>query len=158
VELFLPQADGAIVEEVSETPDTAKFVISRDKETILIVDDEPQVRAMILRIFEREGFKVLMAENGIEALETLDRHADDIHLIILDMTMPHMGGKETIERIRKQNSDIPVLLSSGYTLNQEIQELIKQPHTYFIHKPYRRATILETVQQIFAKSFRFSDQ
>jgi len=158
VEISLPQADHSTEPEDTIDGDFLRNRTGGEPETILIVDDEPQVRAMILRIFEKEGFKVHLAENGVEALDVLERHSDDIDLIILDLTMPQMSGKETLTRLRKLYPDVPVLLSSGYTLNRDIQELTKQPHTYFIHKPYRRSAILETVRQILAKSVRFSSE
>ena len=158
VNLFLPQAE--CEEEALGTGDQEQPQIATtdEKGTILVVDDEPQVRAMILRIFLREGFRVFLAENGVEALNTLQQHAPEIQLVLLDMSMPQMNGTETLSHIRKQYPDIPVLLSSGYTMNQEIQELTKHPQTHFIHKPYRRSLILETVQNILAKSTRVSNE
>jgi PAS domain S-box-containing protein len=156
VDVFLPltESRAKVVEINNIEQDEVRDLPS--KETLLVVDDEPQVRAMISRIFEKEGFTVHLAENGLRALELLQRHASDIHLVVLDMTMPEMDGKETLEHIRKLYSNVPVLLSSGYSLNQEIQDLTKQPHTYFIHKPYRRAAILQIVQQILSKSLPLS--
>ncbi|KPL07175.1 hypothetical protein AMJ86_05470 [bacterium SM23_57] len=157
VNLFLPQAD--CEEQPPETDDQEQpqIDVTNEKGTVLVVDDEPQVRAMILRIFLKEGFKVFLAENGVEALNILQQHVQEIQLVLLDMSMPQMNGSETLSHIRKQYPDIPVLLSSGYTMNQEIRELTKHPQTHFIHKPYRRSLILETVQNILAKSARISD-
>ena len=156
VDIFLPIVK--LDEEIDIPSDfnSGTTRISPEKDTLLIVDDEPQVRAMMLRIFEKEGFTVHSAENGVKALDILQQHASEIHLVILDMTMPEMDGKETLLHIRKLYPETPVLLSSGYSLNQEIQDLTKQPHTYFIHKPYRRAAILQTVQQILTKTLPLS--
>jgi PAS domain S-box-containing protein len=156
IDVFLPVAKPDEDIEIPYDSELSTTPITPDKDTILIVDDEPQVRAMMQRIFEKEGFTVHMAENGVKALDILQQHPSEIHLIILDMTMPEMDGKDTLSNIRKLYPEIPVLLSSGYSLNQEIQDLTKQPHTYFIHKPYRRATILQTVQQILTKTIPLS--
>jgi len=158
VEIALPQADQTAEAEETIDGDFLRARTGSEPGTILIVDDEPQVRAMILRIFEKEGFKVHLAENGVEALDVLEEHSDDIDLIILDLTMPQMGGKETLTRLRKIYPDVPVLLSSGYTMNFDIQELTKQPYTYFLHKPYRRSAVVETVRQILARSIRLSGE
>jgi two-component system cell cycle sensor histidine kinase/response regulator CckA len=159
VDLYLPLTE-TIEEDVpgiTQQDDKPVKVVDQ-KETLLIVDDEPQVRAMILRIFEKEGFEVFLAENGRKALDVLEQHASDVHLIILDMGMPEMDGKETMVHIRQKYPDIAVLLSSGYTPNQDVRELTKHPHTYFIHKPYCRSTVLDAVRHILAKSFRFDEK
>ncbi len=158
IDIFLPEA--ATSDSILETDDFDQSTINLNTEnqTILIVDDEVSVCNMLHRIFEREGCNVLEAEDGIKALEILKQHPQEINLIILDMVMPHMNGKDTFTNIRKLYSDIPVLLSSGYPLNQEIQELTKFNLTYFIHKPYKRAAILQIAKQILSKKVDTSAQ
>ncbi len=151
IDIFLPEAanSDSILETDDFDDDTVN--INTENQTILIVDDESSVRSMLIRIFQREGCNVLEAEDGIKAMETLKQHAQEINLIVLDMVMPHMSGKDTFISIRKLCPDVPILLSSGYSLSQEIQELTKLDHAYFIHKPYKRAAILKIAKQIMSK-------
>jgi CheY-like chemotaxis protein len=154
-----------IILPVTTTPDAVLEIndsqsdnidLNAENQTILIVDDESSVISMLRRIFEREGCNVLEAEDGFKALETLKQFADDINLVILDMVMPHMDGKDAFPIIRKLYPDIPILLSSGYPLNKEIQKLTKSKNTYYIHKPYQRAAILKTAKQILSKKINTS--
>ncbi len=158
IDIFLPEAETS--HSILKTDDFGQETINLNTEnqTILVVDDESSVRNMLHRIFEREGCSILEAEDGLKALETLKQHAQEINLIILDMIMPHMNGKDTFTNIRELYPDIPVLLSSGYPLSHEIQELTKFDHTYFIHKPYRRAAILLIAKQILSKKVDTSTQ
>ncbi|MDB4961867.1 MAG: hypothetical protein JWP01_1866 [Myxococcales bacterium] len=100
--------------------------------TVLVVDDEPMVRAGTKRILERKGFTVLEACNGAEALTVFGVHAASIGLVILDMGMPVMSGPECFTRLR-EITDVPVLVATGYTSDSEAQiargaSLIEKPY------------------------------
>jgi CheY-like chemotaxis protein len=115
--------------------------------TVLLVDDEDMLREALRDILEYFGFKVLDAEDGAQGLVLFQRHAKEIRLVILDLTMPGMGGEEVLERLRSQPGEvgrIPVLLSSGFTGVNVAAILGADRFTGFLQKPY-------TIQQLAAK-------
>ena len=81
---------------------------------ILVVDDEATVLVVAQRSLEHLGFEVLLAENGKQAIQVFKENADEIQVVLLDLTMPHMGGEETFDALRRIRPDVPVVLSSGY--------------------------------------------
>jgi CheY-like chemotaxis protein len=156
VHIFLPESITSDSILDADNPESDTVNIDTKNQTILIVDDESSVLSMLHRIFKREGCNVLEADDGFKALKIVEKYAQKINLIVLDMVMPHLDGKETFLHIRELYPDIPILLSSGYQLNHEIQELTKFKSTYFIHKPYQRATILKIAKQILSKKVNTS--
>ncbi len=90
-------------------------VLSRGRGTVLIVDDEPMVRAFVKRGLEQLGYNSLEAEDGTKACEIYAAHRGEIACVILDMVMPEMSGLETYERLREMDPGIKVILSSGYS-------------------------------------------
>lgn len=115
--------------------------------TILLVDDEDVLRGALRDMLGHLGFKVLEAEDGAQGLVLFQRHAKEIRLVILDLTMPGMGGEEVLERLRSQPGEtgrIPVLLSSGFTRVNVAGILGADRSTGFLQKPY-------TMQQLAVK-------
>jgi two-component system cell cycle sensor histidine kinase/response regulator CckA len=82
--------------------------------TILVVEDEPAVRKLAVRILERDGYTVLAAENGVRALDELHARAGLPDLVLTDLVMPEMGGRELARRLRDRHPGLPVLFMSGY--------------------------------------------
>jgi len=118
--------------------------------TILVVDDEPSVRMVLARLLAKQGFAVIEAENGNEALEMVARHADALRLIILDLTMPQRDGLSTLQEIRKQQIDTPVVLISGYYSNDLIPQL-DQLQAKYISKPFTAQTLLAVIDPILER-------
>ncbi len=116
--------------------------------TILVVDDEPSVRMAAQQTLERCGYTVLLAENGAEALRTLQRAPNQIKLVLLDLTMPVMSGEETLKRIRALRPELPVLLSSGYNETELTRRFADQQPIGFIGKPYSAAVLTAKVKAI----------
>lgn len=108
----------------------------RDGETILLVDDDPNVRKVIARMLERCGYRVFCAEGGIEAVEIFHRHQAQIACILLDQFMPQMNGRETLERLRAMRPDVPVILTSGGEEGPLQQPGHPRAVTRFIQKPF----------------------
>ena len=81
--------------------------------TLLIVDDEKHIRLLYEEEFTDEGYNVLTASNGLEALEAIENHSE-IDLVLLDIKMPEMDGSEFLRRIRQFNKDLPILISTAY--------------------------------------------
>jgi DNA-binding NtrC family response regulator len=119
----------------------------RGTETVLIVDDEKSVRAVLERILRIGGYTTILAENGVRALEIYQEYDEEIDLVILDMIMPHMGGQETFQRLRESDPDIRILLSSGYSRNDRAAELLDVGARGFLQKPYDMDDVLHKVRQ-----------
>ena len=120
--------------DIQADPDSQ---IETSNGTILIVDDEDIILNMGSKILERLGYRVLQANDGKKALEVYEAEKDGIDLIILDMIMPGMGGGDTFDRIRAIEPQAKVLLSSGYSLDGEANDILKRGCDGFIQKPFK---------------------
>ena len=103
---------------------------------ILLVDDEAILRDVGKELLEGLGYQVYLAEDGEQALELYAREKEAISLVILDMLMPIMGGKETLQRLMESYPDVRVLISSGFNQEETVDELRKIGAKGFLHKPY----------------------
>lgn len=120
---------------------------------VLVVDDEPSVRSVLSKVLGAAGLEVHQASSGGEALSVLKDSRKIPDLVILDLTMPGLGGLETLERIRSQHAELPVLLSSGYP--EEAMRVLREkgsPRNGFIQKPYRNARLLEQIERLLARA------
>lgn len=116
--------------------------------TILVVDDEAEVRATVRRMLERWGFHVLIAEDGRAALEVFVAHAAEIVCVVLDLTMPHLGGTETFRQLRHISPQVRVMLMSGYT-EQEVSHLFADNGIgAFLQKPFTPADLQVKLKQM----------
>ncbi len=143
--VFLPalaSASGA-GEEITPIPD-----IHQGQETILLVDDEEIIRDLGVDILEDRGYRVFPAAEGKEAVRIYREQAQEIDLVILDVMMPGIGGKETYRQLRAINPQIKVLLSSGYSTNGEVGEILKQGVSGFVQKPYREEELAAKVREV----------
>jgi two-component system, cell cycle sensor histidine kinase and response regulator CckA len=115
--------------------------------TILICDDEAIVRRVTARLVNSLGFDVLEASDGHQALEFFHGHAHDFRAVLLDMTMPKMGGLEVLPLLRERRKDIPVVLMSGYDENRLAGHLSDE-HVTFLRKPFRRDELLSALGRV----------
>lgn len=107
------------------------------RETLLVVEDLSGMRSMLRHTLERRGYVVLTAENGVEALEVVGRHGDQIDLVLSDVVMPEMGGWELRDRLRAELPDVPVVFMSGY-LDVASEELaVRLAGAPILEKPFR---------------------
>ena len=104
--------------------------------TVLVVDDEPAVLEVAREMLERFGLQVLTATSGREAIDTFRQHPKEIACVLLDLTMPEIGGEETYSRLRELRPDLPILLSSGYD-GTDARERLNVRKEHFLRKPYR---------------------
>ncbi len=116
--------------------------------TILVVDDEEVVRQAAKAALERYRYEVVLAENGLHAVEILQRMSQEIALVLLDMTMPVMSGEEALERFREIRPDIRVIVSSGYNEVEAIRHFTGKGIAAFIQKPYTSAQLAEKVKSV----------
>lgn len=112
--------------------------------TILLVDDEEFVRRMMRRILGAAGHRVLEAEDGLQALRTLDRDATSVRLVISDVAMPRMSGDELAAELRVRWPEIPILLISAYARNVTSD-------VDFLAKPFDSETLLSRVDALIAQ-------
>ncbi len=117
-------------------------------ETILFVDDEDMICHTSKRILERLGYTVHVADSGLAALQILKKHGNVISLVLLDMVMPEMGGNELFDRLKLVAPDVRVLLSSGYSLSGQAQEILDRGCDDFIQKPFDVASLSNKVREI----------
>jgi PAS domain S-box-containing protein len=121
-------------------------------ETVLVVDDEQIVRRTAKAMLERYGYSVVLAENGKEAVELYKVLSDKIDLILLDMTMPVMGGEETFRQMKTIRADVRVILSSGYNEAEAIRRFTGKGLAGFIQKPYSALTLTEKVRSVLQEA------
>jgi two-component system cell cycle sensor histidine kinase/response regulator CckA len=117
-------------------------------ESILIVDDELSIRSLARDMLESSGYSVLLADNGEKAIEVYKRHNGNIKLVILDMVMPKMGGRETFLKLKELNPKVKALLSTGYSQSGKAQEILDSGVMGFVQKPYRVNTLLSEVRNV----------
>ena len=132
-DIYLPASDQEIVEEA---PDPDRHAIQYGQDTILLVDDEPIIIDVGQKMLERLGYRVVIARSGDEALEVYEKRREEVALVILDMIMPGMGGGETYDRMKTIDSDVRVLLSSGYSIKGQAKEIMDRGCKGFIQKPF----------------------
>ena len=117
--------------------------------TILVVDDEPMVREFAHRLLEAEGHVVLEAGSGQEALRTLRERADQIHGVLLDLSMPGMDGTDLLSALRTFAPALPVIVHSGYPVDSTAESLAPWHVAGVLQKPYRAARLTEMVRKVF---------
>lgn len=116
------------------------------KKTILLVDDDHHVRDLGTRILKRAGYDILTAVNGKEALQVYRKEHGTIALVILDLIMPEMGGKECLGGLLKIDPEVNVLISTGASADDELKEAVKPYAKGLVNKPYDISQLLHAVQ------------
>ena len=134
--LYLPATEGVAFEK--NTPPAA---LERGSGTILVVDDEPQILAILTRVLKKIGYDVLTASGSREAVEMVRQHGQEISLVILDMTMPEMSGSQTYDALVGAMPNIKVLVSSGYSMDDQAQDMLARGCRGFLQKPFDLATL-----------------
>jgi two-component system, cell cycle sensor histidine kinase and response regulator CckA len=119
--------------------------------TILVVDDEPTVRAVTARALTTFGFDVLEAEDGRAAVELFARRPAGVVCVLLDMTMPRLDGEGAFRAIRALDACVPILLLSGYGDEHVIERLGEDGLSGFVQKPYRIADLREALRSVLTK-------
>jgi len=130
-QIFLPRAD------LEPQPALlAQQHLVRGTETILLVDDEEMILEVGRAILEQLGYRVLVARGGAEAIEQIRDHGESIQLVLLDMIMPGLDGGRTFDALRQLDPQLPVILSSGYSLSDQAAEILQRGCNGFIQKPF----------------------
>lgn len=124
----------------------------RNKHTILVVEDEELLRDLLKECLEEDGYEVLIARDGFEAVEIYKRSTDTIALVISDMGLPGIGGWEVFRQIREVAPDAKVIFSSGFVKSGVREEMIQAGAIDLVQKPYDMAHIVAMVRKITAAS------
>ncbi|MBK8792210.1 MAG: PAS domain S-box protein [Holophaga sp.] len=115
---------------------------------VLVVDDEPAVLEFAAQALERLGFKAITARDGQEAVDLFRQAPQAFHVVLLDLTMPRMDGRESLRELRRVRPEIPVLLSSGFSDQDLLKELATEKHLLFLQKPYQLNTLKLAVREL----------
>ncbi len=132
----------------SGEPESPEIPVARGSETLLVVEDDAAVGRLVARVLKQQGYKVLTAGNGEEALQVLDTKAQNVRLVLTDIVMPRMGGHELARRIRAWRPALPIIFISGYT-----DEVLSRKHTLdpgmsFMRKPLHPAELATRVREV----------
>ena len=142
--IYLP-----IVEREAVEPDNRKlFPVKGGTETILVAEDDTMVLGLTQNILEGAGYTVLTAIDGEQALTIFKKNVDKIDLVLLDVVMPKMGGREVFDQIRKQYPNLKILFASGYSTSAIHTNFVLDEGLVFIQKPYPRKVLLSKVREI----------
>jgi CheY-like chemotaxis protein len=121
---------------VSVSPPAPPATARGGGETILVAEDEATLRRIAERLLTGLGYSVLTAEDGVQAVEMLERHRDRIDLLLLDIVMPGKGGREVYAAVRDSGSDIPVVFMTGYSADVAPHDLGAETGCRVLYKPY----------------------
>lgn len=124
----------------------------RGSGTILLVDDEETLRALGKEILEILGFTVLLAEDGVQALEVYRRHGEDIVCVILDLTMPHMDGEQAFRELRQMDRDVKVIIASGYSESDIKEKFLGKGLAGVLQKPYKLTDLQHLLRSIIQEA------
>ena len=117
-------------------------------ETILIVDDHETIWDFLIEALQKLGYSVLLAENGLDAVEIYEENPDQIDLVLLDMIMPKAGGHQTFYKIRAIDPEAKILLSSGFVSEAEVHDLLQQGACGFLPKPHRLPAVARAIRSV----------
>ncbi len=124
------------------------YGVTEPEYTVLVVDDEESVRFMAQRSLEKVGFKVLLAKDGMHALEIYSENPDAVDVVLLDLIMPRMDGEETLEALREKQPDLPVLMTTGYSQDHVKRLFGDMPQVSFIDKPFKPQSLVNAIRAL----------
>ena len=142
--IYLP----AVEEEETDLERTSSEPLPTGSETVLLVEDEEMVRKLAYKILERQGYRVLEASHGGEALLMGKDYAGDIDLLLTDVVMPNMNGKDLYENLVAIKPDLKVLYMSGYAEDVIVKQGILGQHTHFLPKPFTIEALAQKIREV----------
>jgi two-component system, cell cycle sensor histidine kinase and response regulator CckA len=143
--IYLPAVQSGVSELTAELPASSGAVAG---EVLLVVEDEEAVRTMVSRVLESEGYEVRQAEEGGEALDLIQRSDESIDLVITDVAMPNMNGRELADRLKVLRPNLPVLFISGYTDDEMVRRGLIEPNSPFLSKPFMPEVLAAKVRHL----------
>jgi PAS domain S-box-containing protein len=158
VSIYLPVTEKPVAPKIPEADDLKYPVPGETTQwanreiTVLAIDDDPGVLETLVRMLKREGFNVLAAMSGKNGIELYRSAKDEIKVIILDMIMPEMGGFEAFNAIRQLNPEARFVLSSGYSLSEEVVQILSLGGVEFLQKPFSPEEMLRKIGSVLAQT------
>jgi CheY-like chemotaxis protein len=147
VKIYFPEVSAVAAFATSE-PRTASSETKRGSETILLVEDEEAVRGLTSRILEKQGYRVIPAQHGREAMDIAAKEEGHIDLVLTDVVMPGMNGRGLVERLSGIRPRIKSLYMSGYTDDDIVRRGFIEPSKSFLQKPFTSDSLLQTVRKV----------
>jgi CheY-like chemotaxis protein len=147
--IYLPRVEESV--EEAGHPTTTAAQVMRGTETILLAEDEQDVREVAREFLESAGYKVLLAANGQEAIERAADVSGPIDLLLSDMIMPGMTGKELVRRLRQNRPAFGVIYMSGYSEQAAAEATRTDPSATVLTKPFSRSALLRAVREILQR-------
>jgi len=138
----------ALVSDEEPEKKIARPMPQGGSETILLVDDEDMIRDLCSRILTKAGYNVITAFNGKEALELYRERRGKISLVILDLIMPEMGGKQCLQELLQIDASVRVIIASGYSARGPTKDALAAGARGFVNKPYDIRQVLEVVRSV----------
>ncbi len=144
--IFLPPAMGRVERREESTQAQSRSLGGR--ETILVVEDDEGIRGLIGTALRQNGYRILCAESGPAALELAEEHRQEIDLLLTDVVMPGMNGKELARRLTSRIPELPVIFMSGYNEEAIDRHGVLEPGTHFVQKPFTPSALTSTIREI----------
>jgi len=141
--IYLPASDKKVIQEKKLTR-----TILKGKETILLVDDEEMIIEVNQEILKALGYKTMIARSGKGAIEIYKNSREKINMVIMDMIIPGMSGKEFYNNLKKVDPEIKVLLSSGYSISGQATEILERGCNGFIQKPFKLRELSFKIREV----------
>ncbi len=145
ITIYLPRAEG---EDINLSNKEESVDLPEGTETVLVVEDETNVRKMIVRTLKNKGYTVLEASNGYEALKIVEKSDAEFNLLLTDVIMPQIGGKELYENLKKITPSTKVLFVSGYTDNAIVNNDFLEAGIQFLQKPFSTSALLRKTRDV----------
>jgi PAS domain S-box-containing protein len=149
--LLFPAAQGQAVPEPTDPP-LPRHATGKEGGggTVLVVDDEAEMRSVLAAALGRVGIGVLQARDGMEALSLFREHRERIRLILMDLTMPNMDGEEACRELRRMGASVPIILSSGFSETEAQHRFDDLGLAGFLQKPFALGTLIEMSRKLLA--------
>lgn len=133
-----------------------KTIVDKKPETtsrklVLLVDDEAVMQDLGRQLLEEHGYSVMVAADGVEAIDVYRKHGKDIDLVILDILMPRLDGGQTYLELKNINSDVKAFFCTGYTPRDVIGSLLEQESLHALQKPFHPTEFVRLVQEVIAE-------
>jgi CheY-like chemotaxis protein len=146
--IYLPREEEPL-EEIGEK--VVKGELPRGNETVLVVEDEEEVRKLAVRILQKQGYKILEASQGNEALFICEQHEEPIHLLVTDVVMPGMSGRELSEHLISLHLETKILYMSGHTNSAIVHHGVLESGVNLLQKPFTPEALAQKVREVLDK-------
>ena len=144
-QIFLPQSGESVATAVQDSSSASS---ASGFGTVLLAEDEEAVRELASEFLKASGYTVLVAKDGMDALETAEQHGGSIHVLVTDVVMPRMRGTELARKLKRADPELKIVYMSGY-LEHDSQDNDYEPESEFLQKPFTRESLLRKIREAF---------